>query len=57
MGICRELRPGLCNTLDGWGGVGGERQVEYGGDLGIPKADSWRYTQTPTQHCKAIILQ
>ena len=38
------------------GEVGGEREVQEGGDMCIPMADSC-WWQKPTQHCKAIILQ
>ena len=37
----RELKPGLCNNLEGWdeeGGGGG--QFQKGGDICIPMADS-----------------
>ena len=35
--VClRELNPGLCNNLEGWDGV----EVQEGGDIGIPMADS-----------------
>ena len=37
----RELRPGLCNILEGCKGVGGGREVNQGGDTCIPTADSW----------------
>ena len=40
MGICcRELKPGLCNNL-GWDGEGDGREVQKGGDIYIPRADS-----------------
>ena len=29
-----------CDSLDGWDGVGGVREVQEGGDLCIPMADS-----------------
>ena len=28
-----ELKPGLCNNLEGWEGVGGGRKVQEGGDM------------------------
>ena len=34
-----ELIPVLCD-LDGWDGVGDGREVQEGGDIGIPVADS-----------------
>ena len=30
----------LCDNLEGWDGVGGERKVQEGGDICIPMADS-----------------
>ena len=30
----------LCDSLEGWDGVGGEREVQDGGDIHIPMADS-----------------
>ena len=61
--IERELKPGLWNNLEGWDGEGGGRGGGgcgwgAGGDIGIYlwliDVDVW---QTPTQYCKAIILQ
>ena len=46
----------LCNNLDLWDGVGGEREVQEGGDICLPRlihVDVW---QKPTQYCKLIIL-
>ena len=28
-----ELKPGLCNNLEGWDGVGGGRKFQEGGDM------------------------
>ena len=36
----RELKPGLCNNLDGRQRVGGGREVQEGGDICTPMADS-----------------
>ena len=36
----RELKRGLCNNLDGWDEEGRGREVEEGGDIGIPVVDS-----------------
>lgn len=36
----REHKPGLCNNLELWDGEGGGRDVQEGGDIGIPTADS-----------------
>ena len=30
----------LCDNLKGWGGVGGVRELQQGGDMCIPMADS-----------------
>ena len=30
----------LCDSLEGWDGVGGGREVQEGGDVCIPMADS-----------------
>ena len=37
---CRELKSGLCNNLEGWDGEGDGREVQKGGDICIPMADS-----------------
>ena len=36
----RELKPHLCNSLEGWDGVGGGSKVPEGGDRSILMADS-----------------
>ena len=36
----RELKLGLCNNLEGWNGEGGGREVQEGGGICIPMADS-----------------
>ena len=36
----RELKQGLCITLDGWDGEGDWKEVQRGGDICIPMADS-----------------
>ena len=39
--VClRELKQGLCNNLEGWGGEGPGREVQERGDICIPVADS-----------------
>ena len=39
--IClRKLKQGLCINLAGWDGEGGGREVQKGGDICIPMADS-----------------
>ena len=45
----KELKPGLCNNLEGWDGEGGGREVQEGGDICIPMADScWCVAETNT---------
>ena len=36
----RKLKQGLCINLEGWGGEGGEREVQKGGDICVLMADS-----------------
>ena len=36
----RKLKQGLCINLEGWGREGDGRQVQKGGDICIPVADS-----------------
>ena len=36
----RELKQRLCDNLEGWDGEGDGREVQEGGDLGGPMADS-----------------
>jgi len=36
----RGLKPGPCNNLEQWDGEGGGREVQEGGDINIPIADS-----------------
>ena len=36
----RKLKEGLCVNLEGWDGEGDGREVQKGGDLCIPVADS-----------------
>ena len=36
----RKLKQGLCINLEGWGGERGGREVQKGGDICIPLADS-----------------
>ena len=35
-----ELKPGLHDNLEGWDGVEGGREIQEGGDICIPTADS-----------------
>ena len=36
----RKLKQGLCINLEGWDGEGDRREVQKGGDMCIPMADS-----------------
>ena len=36
----RKLKQGLCINLEGWDREGGGREVQKGGDICIPMADS-----------------
>ena len=36
----RKLKQGLCINPEGWAGEGGGREVQKGGDICIPMADS-----------------
>ena len=38
--LLRKLKQGLCINLEGWDGEGDEREVQKGGDICIPMADS-----------------
>ena len=39
--VClRKLKQGLCTNLEGWDGEGDGREVQTGGDICIPMADS-----------------
>ena len=37
----REIKPGLCDNLDGWDGEGDGIEVQEAGDMGVPMADSY----------------
>ena len=37
----RKLKQGLCINLEGWDGEGDGREVQKGGDICIPMADSF----------------
>ena len=59
MGICcmmQGAQPGVCDNLEGWGGMEGGR----GGSRGTGHMYSYGWfilRQKPVQHCKAIILR
>ena len=36
----RKFKQGLCINLEGWDGEGDEREVQKGGDICIPMAES-----------------
>ena len=38
----RKLKQGLCINLEGWDGEGNGREVQKGGDMCTPMADSCR---------------
>ena len=42
----RELKHGLCENLERWDREADEREVEEGGDKGVPMAEScWCFTE------------
>ena len=45
--VClRKLKQGLCINLEGWDGEEDGKEVQKGGDIGIPVADScWSWTE------------
>ena len=52
--VCKN--DSVCNP-DGWDGVGDRREVQEGGGVCTPLAESGSVWQKPTQYCKATILQ
>ena len=56
-GWVRELRSGLCDDLEGWDGLGGEREVQEGGDICISMAGSCWCMDGRNQYCGAITFQ
>ena len=50
MGICcmaQETQMGLCINLEGWNGEGDGREIQKGGNICIPMADScWGWTES-----------
>ena len=38
--LLRKLKQGLCVNLEWWDGEGDGRDVQEGGDMGVPMADS-----------------
>ena len=52
----RKLKQGLCINLEAWDGEGDGREVQKGGDICIPMADSCCGLTENNKFCKAIIL-
>ena len=52
----RELNLVLCDNLEGWDNVGGRKEVQGGGDICKPIADSCCYMAETDKHCKSIIF-
>ena len=54
MGICcmaqETQNPGVCISLEGWDGEGDGREVQKGGDICIPMADSGEGNGNPLQY-------
>ena len=46
----------LCDNLEGWDNVGGRKEVQGGGDICKPIADSCCYMAETDKHCKSIIF-
>ena len=46
-----NLKPGPCDNLEVWVGVGGGRKAQGAGDICIPMADHVDVWQKPTQNC------
>ena len=44
----RKVKQGLCINLERWDGEGDGREVQKGGNIYIPMADSWRRKWQPT---------
>ena len=53
----RELKLSLCNNLEGWDGERDGKEIQEGGDVCIPMADSYWCLAETAQFCKAVILQ
>ena len=45
----RKVKQGLCINLERWDGEGDGREVQKGGNIYIPMADSWRRKWQPIQ--------
>ena len=53
----REIKQGLCDSLEGWDGEGGGREVWEGGDMVYLWLILIDAGQKITKFCKAVILQ
>ena len=48
--------PVLCDYLEGWDGMGSEREFQEGGDVCMPMASlCWYMAETNTINCKEIL--
>lgn len=47
----------LSDNLEGWDGVGGEREIREGENMCMPMTDSHCYMAQTKKHCKVINLQ
>ena len=52
-----KLKSGLCYSLQGWQRVGGGEEVQEGGDICIPMANSCWCVAENKPNCKAIMHQ
>ena len=53
----RKLKQGLYINLEGWDGEGNGREVQKGGGICIPMADSFWCLTENSKILKAIIIQ
>ena len=44
----------LCDDLEGWDGVGGQREVHEGGDVAVPMAGSLLYGRNQHNSVKQL---
>ena len=55
--MAQETQTGALYQPRGWDGEGNGREVQKGGDICIPMADSCEVWRKTAKFCKAIILQ
>ena len=56
--VClKEIKPGLCDNLEGWEGVGDEKEVQEGGTYKYLRLIHIAVLQKSTQYYKAVIPQ